>query len=556
MNKCGLYLRVSTDIQAETKDGSLDTQDDLLRKYCELKTATDTQEWIVAKVYREEGKSGKDVNRPEFQRMVKDIKSGKINTVMCTKLDRISRSLIDFNEFHQLLQEHDVTFISLNEQFDSSTSSGRLGLNLMLSFAQWEREQTSDRTKEKMKWRAEQGLSNGGQILGYDLDPESKGIPIPSDEEASLVNLVFTTYIEVKSFLQVAVILNKKGYRTKFYTSRRGKVQGGKKFTDTSIRRILTNAYYIGKVVHRGNEYDGKHEPIVSVELYQKVQKIIKSNTESRSRRRKQNLHPFILQGLVRCSMCDSFMTPYYGFNRNRVPYFYYACTKNQHQGKAGCSMSPVSAPELERVVAKRLMQLKSNETLIERIVSDSVGQSSETLEGLMQTRDRLVRNQTEVARKIETLVESLADGAGGVKSISQKIVELEEQKEQMELEGRELEGGIAEIKKKVANAQTLKDTLTTFSELYTEATPTEKKELLRLHINKVIWSPQEICIALFECPTENVLTTSAIVQSVSLSGSDGRTRTYDPVVNSHLLCRLSYVGTLKSGRQEIYKKR
>ena len=150
--------------------------------------------------------------------------------------------------------------------------------------------------------------------------------------------------------------------------------------------------------------------------------------------------------------------------------------------------------------------------------------------------------------------MESLADGAGGIKSVSQKIVELEEQKEQLEQEGRELDGKIFEVKKKVVNAQTLKETLTTFSELYTEATPEEKKDLLRLHINQLIWSPQEIKMALFESPTEDVevLTTSGNVQSVSLSGSGGRTRTCDAVVNSHLLCQLSYTGTLYPNAQKI----
>ena len=192
MIKCGLYARVSTDLQAEVKNGSLDTQIDLLQRYVSLKDSTSPEEeWKVVAIYREEGESGKNVDRPQYQRMVQDIEDGKINAVICTKIDRISRSLIDFYDFHEFLREHQGTFISLHENWDTSTAIGRFALTISLATAELERERTSERTREKLQWRAEKGLTNGGQILGYDVDPDEKGVPKPNEVERELVRLIF-----------------------------------------------------------------------------------------------------------------------------------------------------------------------------------------------------------------------------------------------------------------------------------------------------------------------------------------------------------------------------
>lgn len=148
MIKCGLYARVSTDLQAEIKNGSLDTQIDLLQKYVEIKDSTSPEEeWKAVAIYREEGKSGKNLDRPEYKRMVRDIEQGKINAILCTKIDRVSRSIVDFYQFHEFLKEKEAIFISINENFDTSTAMGRFALSISLATAELERERTSERTE-------------------------------------------------------------------------------------------------------------------------------------------------------------------------------------------------------------------------------------------------------------------------------------------------------------------------------------------------------------------------------------------------------------------------
>jgi site-specific DNA recombinase len=523
MKFCGLYLRVSTSIQAQVKDGSLDTQCDILKKYIELKDQTSDEEWKATSIYREEGKSGKNTNRPEYKRMIIDVKKGKINAIICTKIDRVSRSLMDFYHFHELLEEYDVNFISLNEQWDTSIPMGRFALKITLAAAELEREQTAERIKEKMQWRAEQGLSNGGQIIGYDIDEENKGIPKINEEEKDLVIRIFQTYLQEQSFLRVAEIINDKGYRSKFYISRRGNIQGGKKFTNTAIARILQNPYYIGQITHKDQRFDGKHEPIVPIDLWRKAKAIVSANRALNRKNRKQNLHTFRLQGLVRCGDCGSFMTPYYGMNRSKRAYFYYTCTRKNHLGKSGCSMKPVPAEAIEDVVARRLIQLSKNKSIITDIVEEATSESSRLLKNYTKTHSNLVKRKVEIEEKIDVLVESIADRKVGIKSISQKIIELEEVREKLADEILDIEGEIEEIQKKVVNAASLEGSLTTFKEIYEEATHEEQRELMRLHLNQLVWSPGEIHLALFDQPSDGMRTN---VQRELINGGGGGIRT------------------------------
>ena len=153
--------------------------------------------------------------------------------MLCTKLDRISRSLIDFYKLVELFEKHHVEFISLEESFDTSAPMGKTMLKITLVFAELEREQTSKRTKDKMQWRAEQGLWNGGQVLGYDLVDKKLAI---NPKEAKLVKLMFEKYLELGSVLKVVEWLNKHGYRTKEYIShRKGVKRGGNKFFNANV---------------------------------------------------------------------------------------------------------------------------------------------------------------------------------------------------------------------------------------------------------------------------------------------------------------------------------
>lgn len=259
--KCALYVRVSTSNQAEEGE-SLDEQIQKLRGYCSYKN------WNDHAVYREEGFSGKDLKRPAFQRMMADIQRGKINTVIVKKIDRLSRSIIDFENVYKLFDDKGIDLISIQENFDTSTAIGRSVIRIVLIFAQLEREQTSERTIDVMAYRAKQGLFNGGYPrLGYDIDYENKSL-VPNESEIPIVNEIFATYIRLGSLSETAKELNNKGYRLKSWTTSAGRKRVGEKFQKNNVSRILNDPVYIGKVKYKNNIYDGQHKAIVSDDLF------------------------------------------------------------------------------------------------------------------------------------------------------------------------------------------------------------------------------------------------------------------------------------------------
>ena len=186
---CSLYLRVSTDQQADVKEGSLKSQKVRLEALVKSKS-TAREKWKVTRIYTEEGYSAKDLNRPQIQMLIEDIRQGKVNVVLCTRVDRITRSLLDFYSLFQIFQCHNVDFICLDDYFDTSTPIGRMALKMILVFAELEREQVSDRTKKCMRTRALSGLWNGGHVLGYDIDYNRPGFLEVNESEKKLVNLI------------------------------------------------------------------------------------------------------------------------------------------------------------------------------------------------------------------------------------------------------------------------------------------------------------------------------------------------------------------------------
>ncbi len=259
---------ISTERQA-VEGESLDEQEERLREFYRGRN------WKVVKVYREEGKSAKDTNRPAFKELLRDIENGLIDTVVVKKLDRLSRSIVDFEKIYNFLQNHHVDLVSLHENFDTTTAIGRAVVRIVMVFAQLEREQTAERPLDVMEHRAREGLWNGGYPpLGYDL---KDGKLIVNPEEAKVVKLIFEKYLEFASYTKVAKWLNKHGYKTKEFISRRGKKQGGSKFTDTYIARVLKHPVYIGKIKYKGKLYEGQHTPIIDEETFNLVQEISKA---------------------------------------------------------------------------------------------------------------------------------------------------------------------------------------------------------------------------------------------------------------------------------------
>ena len=534
MKKCGLYVRVSTDMQALVKDGSLDTQVDTLRKYADVKSATDDDGWEIAEVYREEGKSGKNTDRPAYQRMLTDIRAGRVNAILCTKIDRISRSLIDFYEFHGLLEQHGVTFVSLHENWDTSTPMGRFGLKLTLAVAELEREQTAERVREKMAWRAEEGLWNGGQVLGYDLVPDKKGVLAANEREAQVVRFTFEQYLKTPSTYETARVVNAAGHRTKSYRSRRGLDHEGKPFTKTDVARILRNPIYIGKIRQKGQLFAGRHEPIIPMELWNLVQNRLPKARRGQRKFGRRRSFVFKLRGFVRCGACDGMMTPSFGTGRNGV-HFYYRCVRRS-DASGRCNVRLIPAAALEQLVIDRIKELNRNPALIREVIAAANTTFADSLKKREEERGEALRQLSLVDDRLRKLIDFIGDGKTTA-TLREELLALEDRKRALKERIASLDGQIAAMRAQQVGEATFRENLQLFERLWARANDDDRAELLRLQIHAVIYGQDELRVGIYALSAESA---SSLVQRNGTNGAPRGTRTHDPLIKNQLLYQLS----------------
>jgi site-specific DNA recombinase len=350
MKNCAIYTRVSTDNQAEKEFSSCEAQEQKIRSFI-----ASQNDWQVFKVYNDAGFSGAILQRPALQELLADLKKEKIDVVLVYKIDRLTRSPKDFYQLIEFFEQAKIDFISITERFDTSTPAGRLLRNIMLTFSQFERELTSERTKDKMLERAKKGLANGG-LTPYGYTRQDKKL-IPHPKEAEEIKSIFETYIETGSTAKTYQMLKDRGIKNKL----------GKNFSKTNISHILRNVIYIGKVLHNGEIYQGIHEPIISEEIFALAQKIHKE--KQRNFRVYKN---FLFGGLIKCEECGSNMTScftnkYIAGKLNR--YYYYRCTATMKQDWQACSVKQVSAERIENFCLENLERISVDKNYIENLV-------------------------------------------------------------------------------------------------------------------------------------------------------------------------------------------
>ena len=490
---CALYTRVSTLRQADTVDGSLDTQEARLNDYVNFENRKGKEVWEVARVYREEGRSAKNLQRPAFQRMMADIEAGKINTVIIWKIDRLSRSIVDFSMLWGQFQSMGIELISLNEKFDTSTSLGRAMLSIILVFAQLEREQTGERTSATMQYRAEQGLRNGGRVMGYDLDPENKGTFIVNEEQAQIVRRAFEICIEKGSAGQVQKYLNENGYRTLQYESRRGKIHGGKLFHKQAVVNMLTNPVYVGKMKWNDQIFDGKHEPILDDLVFAKVQEILGNNRKTRTNYASPRDHVYLLQGLLRCGKCGSMMTPKSGINGAGKTYHYYQCTRESHQGKRGCDCRYLPAKAIEDFIVLRVKELSVRDEEIEKIIAKANLEGDEKIRVLESEKKQISETLQVVREKLARIIDSLESGTlKAFDTVNERMETLEAEKKALEEKKTSLDFEVVQTDQERLSMEVMKQTFQSFRDILEQAKPRQMKELLQRIVQKVEWNEDE----------------------------------------------------------------
>ncbi len=364
--RCAIYTRKSHEEGLEQEFNSLDAQ----RLSAENYIASQANEgWaLVPTQYNDGGYSGGNMERPALKRLLQDIKDKKIDCIVVYKIDRLTRSLLDFSKIIELLDEHKCSFVAVTQSFNTSNSMGRLMLNVLLSFAQYERELTSERIRDKFEASSKQGIWMGGvPPLGY--DPKDRKLEI-NEKEAKIVKLIFQSFIETESVTETVRIMNSLGHKTKTWASTSGKLYHGTSFSKNGIRHILKNPVYSGKVTHKGKVYDGQHKPIITPKTWEKAQSIFTTRDESVSKSTTRVSAPPMLKGIFFCGCCLSAMTPTYSMKKNGTKYRYYLCSSKHRLTNEKCAVRTISAAEVEGLVTAQVLNLLSKPEVVAHTIA------------------------------------------------------------------------------------------------------------------------------------------------------------------------------------------
>ncbi len=371
--RCAIYTRKSTEEGLEQEFNSLDAQ----REAAESYIASQRHEgWMaLSDAYDDGGYTGGNMDRPALQRLLADIAAGKVDCVVVYKVDRLSRSLMDFTRLISLFDEHKVSFVSVTQQFNTTTSMGRLTLNILLSFAQFEREIGAERVRDKIAAAKKRGKHTGGPpVLGYDLDAAGRLVVNP--DEAKLVRLVFKRFIQLGSCLLVARDLNAKGYRAKSWTTKKGRTRQGGTWDHARVYRLVTNRTYLGEVCHKDKVYPGEQEALIDRRTWDAAHAVIAGNSRVRGAHTRAKT-PAMLKGLIKCGHCGTSM----GISFVKKPdklYRYYVCVRAAKSGYDTCPVCSLPAGTAEAAVVEQLRAIFRSPDMIARTYRAAVDKAAE----------------------------------------------------------------------------------------------------------------------------------------------------------------------------------
>lgn len=464
LKRCAVYTRKSVEDGLEQEFNSLDAQRESGENYIASQKANG---WIlIPEHYDDGGFSGGNTHRPALQRLLDDIKAGKIDIIVVYKIDRLSRSLLDFTELQGFFDEHHVSFVSVTQEINTSTSAGRMMLNILMSFSQYEREIIAERIRDKIAASKKRGMHCGGTpVLGYASDPVTKKLHIIPDE-AEVVRKIFEVYEQIGSLAETVVRINHLGYRTKIFVSAKGIQHGGREWDTGSVHKILINPLYAGYVKHYKARYEGEHEAIVDRKQWERVQEQMKShNNGTPVRKSRSETTP--LRGIVFCGYCRSVLTPTYTVKAGKK-YTYFFCQQHSRNPEHQCPLRRIPSGELEQMVLTLLSGVLQTPTLIrETLAAVQAGQQAKVAELRIQ--------EDELKAHMQRLKSGLIDGTtdlNEVKSTGEKLASLRK-----DIRAYNFEVTEEEI------MRAMRDTHALWEELF----PVAKFEILKILVAKIV---------------------------------------------------------------------
>lgn len=415
--RCAIYTRKSTEEGLEQNYNSLDAQRDACAAYI---ASQKTEGWIaLPELFDDGGFSGGTLNRPGVQRLLTDIRDGLIDVIVVYKIDRLSRSLADFAKLVEVFDAHKVTFVAVTQSFNTTTSMGRLTLNILLSFAQFERELGGERVRDKIASSRARGIWMGGMPpLGYDVKDRKL---VANPDEVKLVRRIFERFVALGSVTVLSNELRTEGITTKSWTTLKDKTRPGKLIDKGYLYKLFKNPVVVGIAAYKGKHFQGEHEAIIDRDLWDQAQHLLgRNDPDKRAKQSRSSQATALLKGLVFAD--DGWaMTP--GATKKANKYYrYYINTASIKIGKDACALARVPAGDIEAAVISQVRKvLQAPEVIAQTIreaqaLDDSIDtkQVIESMQSIDSVWDKLF--PAEQARIIQLLVERVTVSLNGLR--------------------------------------------------------------------------------------------------------------------------------------------
>lgn len=480
--RCAIYTRKSTEEGLEQEFNSLDAQ----RESAEAFVTSQRQEgWTcLPDRYDDGGFTGGNMERPALKRLLADIEAGKLDVVVVYKVDRLSRSLLDFARMMQVFEKQRVSFVSVTQQFNTATSMGRLVLNVLLSFAQFEREIISERTRDKIAATRRKGKWAGGHpLLGFDVNPQGFRLVV-NEMEAVRVRAIFKLYLQHESLLPVVQELERRGWRNKRWQTRKGHERGGMAFERTSLYRLLTNIAYVGKVRYKDEVHAGEQPGIVDPLEFANVQAILKRNGQTH-RAPVRNRFGSFLKGLLRCAACDCAMTPSHTAGGGTKQYRYYVCSSAQKRGWETCPSKSIPAGQIEDFVVNQIQCIGRDRDLVQEVLDQAKLQEETRFAEFTTERRGLEKDLARWHAEVRKLSLGLRPGLDSGPTLA-RLADLQERIASVEARIASIEQQVTAMRQPMPTKEETEQALSAFGPVWSALTPAEQARAIHLLIERV----------------------------------------------------------------------
>lgn len=489
--RCAIYTRKSCEEGLELEFNSLDAQ----RESGEAFIASQQHEgWVcLPEHYDDGGFSGGSMDRPALNRLLADIAAGKVDCVVVYKVDRLSRSLLDFARIMETFDKNGASFVSVTQQFNTTHSMGRLTLNILLSFAQFEREIIGERIRDKIAAQRRKGKWAGGvPVLGYDVDRTNPSAKlVVNAEEAVRVRRIFSMYLELGSLLPVVEEMTRRGWCNKAWTTKKGAARGGRPFDKCSVHALLTNPIYIGKIKHKTDVYNGEHEAIIDAGVFEKVQATLQKNSRGQGNHL-INKYGALLKGLLHCQACGQTMVHTFT-GRGSKRYRYYTCVKAIKSGWKTCPTKSLPAAEIEAAVVEQIRCIAHDADLRGEVLRQARSAADDELAELgtqqRQLERQLGRDHAEICRLAVSLEPSSATTA--------RIADLHERIAREEQRLSQVRNRVGEIERQQIDAGDVAAAFADFDNVWNALSSREQAQVISLLVSSIEFDVSDSTIAI-----------------------------------------------------------